>query len=92
MRTWGFDNIFYYPWMVAFLAIACIPSINKWIYVILKCDLKINIWWAGIISTFFFAMGRVKYNFLGDMDLRVEQFVKQEYVGTETLTMWIYYR
>jgi hypothetical protein len=46
----------------------------------------------GIVSIGVFRLFKIKYNFLGDMDIRVQQTLKQEFVDTEALTMFVMYQ
>ena len=46
----------------------------------------------GIFSIGIFRLFQIKYNFLGDMDIRVQQTIKQEFVDTEALTMFVMYQ
>ena len=46
----------------------------------------------GIVSIGVFRFFKIKYNFLGDMDIRVQQTLKQEFVDTEALTMFVMYQ
>jgi len=105
-RTWGFDNILFYPNYVIIityllLLALCIPFINKkiinlfsfgfWIQVFKKAQkIKYLVFiLLSLISIFVFYYFRIRYHFLGDMDIRVKQTVAEQYVDSEYLTMFL---
>ena len=84
----------------------CIPVVNQWFNDIIdhavgskmfqevdsRKYLKSFIFLLiGIYSIVLFRFFQIKYNFLGDMDIRVQQTIKQEFVDTEALTMFVMY-
>jgi hypothetical protein len=84
----------------------CIPVINERIYRILERAMDSKLFeilgsrkfiiiivflFIGLVSVGIFWFFKIKYNFLGDMDIRVQQTVKQEFVDTEALTMFVMY-
>jgi hypothetical protein len=87
--------------------VVCIPAVNEKIYKILeqvvnskpfrilgsrKFIKMIVFILIGLGSIGIFWFFKIKYNFLGDMDIRVQQTVKQEFVDTEALTMFVMYQ
>ena len=43
----------------------------------------------GLISIGMFRLFQIKYNFLGDMDIRVRQTLKRQFLDTQFLVMYI---
>lgn len=106
LRTWGFDHITFYgnTVKIAFYALAfvfIIPYTNAFILktlskpaekISLNKKTKLLLFaFIAAISVFVFYLLRVKYYFLGDMNLRVGQTMKQEFLFTEYLTMKLLY-
>lgn len=105
-RTWGFDLVTFYSVpgqiLIFFLAILIVlPQTN--IYILkfiqtqsnrlsrIKNKKTILFLLLSIASIFLFYLFRVKYFFLGDFNLRLEQIMRQDFLKTEYLTMKILY-
>jgi len=96
---------FYSPSIIfiayALAIIVCIPYFNnkitslfsssfitKQLFSLKKCKYLIFVL-LSVLSFFIFYMFPIKHHFLGDLDIRVNQTVKGEFVGTEYGTMFI---
>lgn len=88
----------------AMLVLVCIPTINQTIVRFLLrlgyfsrerkiFSTKTKRWfWLlgfGLVFLALFRLLQIKYNFLGDMDIRVHQTVEGQYQSTEYATMWL---
>lgn len=105
-RTWGFDHITLYSlagqvtFYIVSLAVI-FPFLNKKLLNVLvfiaerlkqllrKKELMYLL--AALGSFFIFYALRIKYFFLGDFNLRMEQVVRKEFLPTEYLTMRLLY-
>jgi hypothetical protein len=105
-RTWGFDHITYFPALIVviyFLIVAALilPFSNSRIILSLaqlpKLILRFKIskrqlfLFLSLVSVVLFYMLKVKYFFLGDFNLRMEQTMRKEFVNTEYMTMLLLY-
>ena len=106
IRTWGFDHLtFYSPlsqiilWIV--VAFTVLPYSNCLIVNFLSWfsdkfsklkKLKYPLFIVvSILSMFIFYLLRVKYFFLGDFNLRMEQVMRKDFLANEYLTMKLLY-
>lgn len=101
-RTWGFDNLTFLG-LVAKIILLClaalfiIPATNKYIVsgftrlaekiAGLRRFRVVLFGLVSILSVFVFYLLKIRYVFLGDLDLRMDQVMRKDFLTNEYLTM-----